>query len=169
MPQNVEIKARVSDMPRLEKLAAALCAAPGEVIVQEDVFFNVPKGRLKLRKFSLERGELIYYERSDSAGPKVSDYSRSFTNEPAALEKILTEAFGVRAVVRKRRTLYLCGQTRIHLDEVEGLGSFVELEVVLGPGQSPASGERIALALMKSLAISPDSLVQGAYVDLLSM
>jgi predicted adenylyl cyclase CyaB len=168
MPRNIEIKARVRDRRRLEQLAAGLSDAPAEVIRQEDTFYNVPHGRLKLRVFSAERGELIFYERPDTSGPKVSDYSIVPTDSPQALHALLAAALGVRTIVRKTRTLYMAGQTRIHVDEVEGLGDFVELEVVLRPGQSHIEGEGIAAGLMNALEISEIDLVEGAYADLAS-
>jgi predicted adenylyl cyclase CyaB len=73
----------------------------------------------------------------------------------------------VRGEARKRRWLYLAGQARIHLDEVEGLGTFLEVEVELQPGQSPAEGERIARELRRGLDVRDDDLVRGAYLDLL--
>ena len=76
-------------------------------------------------------------------------------------------ALGVRGVVRKKRTLYLVGQTRVHLDEVEGLGDFMELEVVLHPGQSDAEGQVIARDLMTRLGVAEKDLLEGAYMDLL--
>jgi predicted adenylyl cyclase CyaB len=70
-------------------------------------------------------------------------------------------------VIRKKRTLYLAGQTRIHLDEVEGLGNFMELEVVLRPDQSDAEGQAIANDLMKRLGVQEQDLIEGAYMDIL--
>ncbi len=83
------------------------------------------------------------------------------------LRAVLGQALGIRGVVRKNRELYLSGETRIHLDGVEGLGHFVELEVVLKPGQSRADGERIAAELMKELSISDADLIAGGYIDLI--
>jgi predicted adenylyl cyclase CyaB len=136
-------------------------------ILQEDTFFNIPQGRLKLRKFDDTHGELIYYEREDTLEPKESFYLRTATTEPDALVETLGAALGLRGVVRKQRTLYLVGQTRVHLDRVEGLGDFLELEVVLEPEQSLESGVQVAHALMQALGISPDNLIPGAYIDLL--
>jgi predicted adenylyl cyclase CyaB len=167
MPANVEIKARVGNPARLKALAEALAGTPGQHIVQEDTFFAVPRGRLKLRKFSSNSAELIYYEREDGPGPKESRYSISRTREPDSLKAVLQVSLGVRGVVRKTRTLYLVGQTRIHLDEVEGLGSFVELEVVMQPSQSHADGVQIARELMGKLNIQESELVEQAYIDLL--
>ena len=166
MPTNVEIKAQVRNLARLKSLTEALALTPSQVIVQEDTFFAVPRGRLKLRKFSSNSAELIYYEREDGAGPKESRYSISQTSEPDSLKAVLKQSLGVRGIVRKQRTLYLVGQTRIHLDEVEGLGPFVELEVVLQSHQSRADGIQIARGLMAKLEIQDADLVEQAYVDL---
>jgi len=167
MPANIEIKARVSDPVRLQARAAALSDVPVQVIPQEDTFFNVPRGRLKLRQVSPEEGQLVYYERPDREGPKRSNYLLAPTTEPESLKRALTAALGVRGVVRKTRRLFLSGQTRIHLDEVEGLGHFMELEVVLTPGQSDADGMAVAEDLMRQLGVEPADLLEGAYMDML--
>jgi len=167
MPRNVELKARAGDPKRVRLLVERMCDGPPRIIAQEDTFFNVPQGRLKLRVFADGRGELIFYERDDSSGPKQSDYVVFPTDDPSGLKAVLEAALGVRAVVRKKRTLYMAGQTRIHLDQVDGLGCFLELEVVLAPGQSAEDGRRIAEALLERLKIGGDALVDCAYVDLL--
>jgi predicted adenylyl cyclase CyaB len=166
MPTNIEIKARVANFPVLQTRAEALSDTPVQVIAQEDIFFHVPQGRLKLRILSPNRAQLIFYHRPDSAGPKRSHYQIFETTDPAGLQSILTAALGVRGVVRKVRSLYLVGQTRIHLDDVEGLGQFIELEVVLHPHQSEAAGRAIAQSLMEKLKINPEDLIEGAYIDL---
>ena len=167
MPRNVEIKARCASLAVVEALAAPLAHAGPVLIQQEDIFFVVDRGRLKLRKFDATHGELIYYERSDTLEPKESQYLRTATVEPDALTEILKAVLGLRGIVRKQRTLYLVGQTRIHLDQVEGLGSFIELEVVLEPEQTMAQGVRIAHELMQTLGIRMQDLIKGAYIDLL--
>ena len=167
MPANVEIKARVRDAVALNAQAAALADGLPALIRQSDTFFSVPQGRLKLREFGDGSGELIFYHRSDVSGPKVSDYRISPTTDPAGLRETLAASLGVAGVVRKRRTLYLVGQTRVHVDEVEGLGDFMELEVVLMEGQSTEEGERIARGLMAKLDVGEADLITGAYVDLL--
>src|SRR5258705_4226611 len=113
MPTNVEIKARVGNPARIKALAGALARTPSQLIVQEDTFFVVPRGRLKLRKLSSTSAELIYYEREDGPGPKESRYSVHPTSEPDSLKAVLGMSLEVRGVVRKTRTLYLMGQTRI--------------------------------------------------------
>jgi predicted adenylyl cyclase CyaB len=167
MPANVEIKAKIGNPSRLKSLVEALACTPSELTVQEDTFFTVNRGRLKLRKFSSDSAELIYYEREDGPGPKESRYTISRTSQPDSLIALLQRALGVRGVVRKTRILYVVGQTRIHLDEVEGLGAFVELEVVMQPGQSQIEGVQIARELMAKLEIQDTELVDHAYIDLL--
>lgn len=167
MATNVEIKARVTDLEALQTRIEAVCEQPVELIIQEDVFFHTPKGRLKLRILSDERGELIYYEREDRKGPKRSEYFISVTAEPRTQLQVLVRSLGVRGIVHKQRWLYWVENTRIHLDVVEGLGSFMELEVVLPSGQSTDVGEKIATELMAELGIDESELVKGAYIDLL--
>ncbi len=166
MPSNIEIKARVHDLAALNARAAALSDTLVQIIPQEDTFFNIPQGRLKLRQLAPDRGQLIYSERNDTSGPKRSNYFIAETADPAALKTALAAALGIRGVIRKKRSLYMVGQTRIHVDEVEGLGPFMELEVVLRPGQSEAEGQAIAADLMNKLNISESDLLEGAYMDL---
>lgn len=167
MPSNIEIKARARNFDEIRRRAEKLSDGPVEVIPQEDIFFNTLQGRLKLRVFSDERGQLIYYTRPDQAGPKRSNYHISHTSDPANLKRVLELAYGIRGVVRKTRYLYLVGQTRVHLDDVEGLGQFIELEVVMQEGQSDAEGQRIAEELIVSLGVESSDLLEGAYMDLL--
>jgi predicted adenylyl cyclase CyaB len=167
MPANIEIKARARDFAALQSRAAALSDTPVQVIPQEDTFFNVPRGRLKLRQLGPDVGQLVFYERPDQDGPKRSNYLLASTSEPTALKTALTAALGVRGVVRKTRLLFLAGQTRIHLDDVEGLGQFMELEVVLLPDQSDTEGQAIAEDLMHRLGVERSDLLEGAYMDLL--
>jgi len=168
MNRNVEIKAKVTDLDALRGRAEKLANEGPAVLEQEDTFFVCPRGRLKLRRF--ERGreaELIYYERPDSAEPKESHYLVHRTSDPDSLRQALGAALGIRGVVRKRRTLYLVGSTRVHLDKVEGLGEFVELEVVLKPEESVSDGVTVARDLMARLGIADAELITGAYMDLL--
>jgi len=167
MPQNVEIKARATDLERIATIAEALAGGPPEILHQEDVFFNAAHGRLKLRIFSEASSELIFYERPDAAGPKLSRYAVAPVASPAALRELLSAALGITAVVRKRRRVSIAGRTRIHLDEVEGLGTFVELEVMMREGEPAGAGEAEARDLMRRLGIRDEDLVTVAYVDLL--
>ena len=165
MPSNVEIKARVSQPERLRALAIALGDGPAKLIRQKDTFYNAYSGRLKLREFDDGTGELIAYERPDREGPKTSRYTISRTNDPGGLHTALTQALGVRGVVAKERTLVFCGRTRIHLDYVEGLGHFMELEVVLADDETEDEGMIVVRKLMAQLEVITDDLIEGAYID----
>jgi predicted adenylyl cyclase CyaB len=170
MPRNVEVKARIDSVEALLPRARALADGPQTQLMQDDTFFDCARGRLKLRDFGDGTGELIHYERPDDAGPKLSDYVRAPTTDPAALREALARALGAASVVdrvRKTRWLLLAGATRIHLDRVDGLGDFLELEVVLSAQQGEAEGEAIALSLLQRLGIAPAQLLRGAYLDLL--
>ena len=166
MAVNIEIKARASDFNRQKTIAETLCKHPGEQIWQEDIFFNISKGRLKLRIFDSGSGELIYYIRADSSGPKVSQYEISVINEPESLKNILTSSLGVRGVVRKQRTLYKIGFTRIHFDQVENLGNFIELEFVMQENINKKEALQTIKNLMEKLEIQDNHLINTAYIDM---
>ncbi len=167
MPRNVEVKARVTDFEGLRRRAEGMSDTPVEILDQRDVFFVVPRGRLKLRIHARDDCELIYYDRSDAAGAKVSEYDIVRSSDPETFLKVLSAALDVRGVVAKRRFLYRIGRTRVHLDDVEGLGTFVELEVVLDEGEPSVGGRRIAEELLVGLGVESAARVCGAYIDLL--
>jgi predicted adenylyl cyclase CyaB len=167
LPRNVEIKARIAGIEALLSRARALAAGEPELIVQDDTFFAAPHGRLKLREFADGSAELIHYQRRDDTAARLSDYVRTPVMRPAALREVLQRALGGAGRVHKRRLLLLAGQTRIHLDRVEGLGDFVELEVVLRDGQSEADGRAIAESLLHELGLARAERIAVAYVDLM--
>jgi len=166
MPANIEIKARTQNFDGLRLRLEAMSGGTGERLLQEDTFFHSPDGRLKLRVLQSGPAQLIHYERPDTEGPKRSSYHVFETGDPGNLKTVLGGALGIRGVVRKERVLFLVGQTRVHLDRVENLGDFVELEVVLRPGQTDAEGREVARTLMLRLGIRETDLLAGAYVDM---
>lgn len=166
MPVNIEIKARVRNLDDLKSRAEAIRDQPAALLIQEDTFFPAPQGRLKLRT-QPDKSQLVYYEREDSIDPKPSNFQLYNTSDPQTLKALLSMAYGVRGVVRKKRWLYMVKSTRIHVDEVEGLGNFMELEVMLVNGETPAEGKAIANDLMQKLGIEPSDLLAGAYMDLI--
>jgi adenylate cyclase class IV len=167
MARNIEIKARVADLDALAARAAAIADGEPVEIRQDDTFFRCDNGRLKLRTHADGTGELIFYRRADRGGPKESFYVLAPTAAPDALREALTLANGQAGRVVKHRTLFMVGRTRVHLDRVEGLGDFMELEVVLADGEPSEAGVREAHELMARLRIPADCLVEGAYHDLL--
>ena len=167
MARNIEIKARVENVAQLTPKVAALATEGPLEIAQDDTFFNCVTGRLKLRAFSNDAGELIFYRRVNQSGPKESFYLRSPTSSPETLRESLSLAYGQIGRVRKYRTLFLVGRTRVHLDRVEGLGHFLELEVMLVGDEPAEQGIREANELMDKLGVEPGQLIDGAYLDLL--
>ncbi|XP_076832581.1 uncharacterized protein LOC143477734 [Brachyhypopomus gauderio] len=167
MPSNVEIKATVRDRKYLTQRAQELSGSDGTVVQQMDTFFKVGRGRLKLRDFLDGSGQLIFYERPDMDGPKLSNYSISPTNDPRGLGRVLSDALGQLGQVKKERRLYMVGQTRVHVDCVDGLGDFMELEVVMKENQTTEEGVTIAHQLMQDLGVKNEDLIDGAYMDLL--
>ncbi len=168
MARNIEIKARIESIESLLPLAAKIANEGPIEIVQDDTFFACPNGRLKLRSFSEHDGQLIFYQRPDSAGPKESFYVISPTSSPDTLRRVLSLAYGESGRVRKHRTLFMAGRTRIHLDKVEELGYFLELEVVLAEGETNEAGISVAHELLEKLSVSMHQLVEEAYIDLLA-
>ena len=118
--------------------------------------------------FSPSQGELIYYERDNISGPKQSNYSILPTDDPIKLKNMFSCALGIQGVVCKKRYLFLVGQTRIHLDDVEELGYFIELEVVMQPNQTANQCLQIANKIMEKMQIQEDDLIDVAYIDLLT-
>ncbi|MBS1271160.1 MAG: hypothetical protein MAGBODY4_00289 [Candidatus Marinimicrobia bacterium] len=167
MPSNVEIKARVTDPDSLQRRLDDITGGIEVIQNQHDTFFHTPYGRLKLRRFPESPAELIYYDRSDAPGPKKSDFRRLFLDDPDYYQKLLSASLGIRGVVEKTRRLYRIGQTRMHLDHVKSLGDFLELEVMLEPGQSTEEGQTVAEKIMDQLKIRKEDLVDAAYIDLL--
>lgn len=169
MAQNVEIKAYLQKPAMLRTRVEELADDGATRLEQEDVFFDSANGRLKLRKFGDGGAELIYYERRDDRGPVESQYMKIPVEDGSRIEAMLSVALGVRGTVRKRRDLYRIGQTRVHIDEVDGLGSFLELEVELDGSQSTEAGREIARGLMDDLGVSDGDLIGEAYIDLLEL
>jgi adenylate cyclase class IV len=167
MGVNIEIKARARDPERQRRIAARLSDSGPDLLEQTDTFFIVQRGRLKVREFASGEAELIQYERPDRRNPSRSSYSIVPVLCPHDLKTALAAALGILGVVRKKRYLYMVGQTRIHVDEVIGLGDFIELEVVQLAGRTDEDAAAIARTLMERLEIRDDDLVDCAYVDML--
>jgi predicted adenylyl cyclase CyaB len=166
MARNIEIKACIDSVQALLPHARALADGPPELIEQDDTFFHAPHGRLKLRVLADGSGELIAYERADGLQARASDYVRVPVADPHAMREALARALGVRGRVRKRRWLLRAGPTRIHLDEVQGLGDFLELEVVMQEGEPDEAGVATAEALIEALGLGQAPRLAGAYLDL---
>ena len=165
---NVEIKARDPDPEATAARCLALGASDEGVLEQRDTYFASRYGRLKLREQDGSTAELIAYRRPDATDPEESAFIRAGTADPDALREALDAALGATVVVLKRRRLFLWENVRIHLDDVEGLGTFVELEALVGPGLNDHdTALRKVQELRSQLAILDDALVAVGYSDLL--
>jgi adenylate cyclase, class 2 len=165
---NVEIKARCGDLARARRAAESLATERLGVDHQVDTYFRTRAGRLKLRESSLSGGQLVPYLRADEPGPRRSDYRVVPLDDAPGLKRLLSRILGVHRVVRKEREIFLCGNVRIHLDRVEGLGHFVELEAVFdGSPAAEAEEQRKVERLMRELGIAEQDLVDVSYEGLL--
>jgi predicted adenylyl cyclase CyaB len=167
MRRNIELKARLSDPSAAQAIAAQLCNGQFETQRQTDTYFHCPSGRLKLREINGREAQLVWYQRPDQSAAKGSDYLLVPVAEPALLHAALSGALGVRGVVRKTRRVYLYQNVRIHLDEVEGLGSFLEFEAVLDDGMSDEAGHAQLAQLRREFGLSETDLLAGSYGDML--
>ena len=171
MPRNIEVKASITSVDDLLPRACVLAGGQAERIEQDDSFFRVAQGRLKLRQFADGSAELIHYQRPDTESAKASDYVRVPVPDPATLREALARACGLLGRVQKTRWLLIVEQngfsTRIHLDRVQGLGDFMELEVVLKDGQTDVQGSQVAELLMQALGLAGAPRLAGAYLDML--
>jgi len=164
---NIEVKARCADFAPIEARLSELEAGPAGTFEQSDTYFRVSQGRLKLRELAPDEGQLIQYARTDTPGPKRSEYRIAHTSDPGSMRAILADLVGIWLEVRKTRRIWLWENVRIHLDEVAGLGRFVELEAVTEDRGERESRARVE-QLMAELSIDPGDLVPGSYSDLLA-
>ena len=164
--KNLEFKANCNSLDVLRGRLASLQAEHRRTMKQLDTYFNVPQGRLKLREINTDKAELIYYERSDLAESRYSNYQICDIPEPVAFKQIATMALGMKGVVEKKRELWMFGDTRIHLDEVRNLGQFVELETVIRD-QTEEEAQVEHQLVKGALGIKEKDLVSVSYSDLI--
>jgi len=128
--QNIEIKARCADASFIRQFLIDHMAEFKGVDEQTDTYFNVNTGRLKLRQGNIENS-LIFYNRENIAGPKMSQVNLFQVNHDSdLLKQVLVNANGIKVVVKKKREIYFIDNVKFHIDEVEGLGAFVEIEAI---------------------------------------
>ena len=166
--RNLELKSHCPNLAAAERAAQTLGATFQWTQSQTDTYFHAAHGRLKLREQDDRPAELIAYDRPDHPDVRASDYTLVPVPDSALLRSALGRTLGVRVVVAKRRTLYLWHNVRIHLDDVAGLGTFIEFEAVLeGLAEDEAvSAERLD-ALIAALALHEEDRVSRSYSDLL--
>jgi adenylate cyclase class 2 len=165
--RNLELKAHDRDPARSLQVCQKLGAEDGGTLAQRDTYFEVPRGRLKLREEPDALAQLIAYERPDLAGHRESRYRLVEVPEPAALRATLASVLGVKVVVTKARRLFTFEGVRIHLDRVDDLGNFIEFEGVAADGDDPASFKGLLDDLRGSFGIRDEDLLRESYSDLI--
>lgn len=166
--QNLELKARYPDLQAGRRIALQCGARPVGLEHQRDTFFACPVGRLKLRQSSRTGATLIWYNRPDRPEARTCDYLLVAVADGPALAALLDRALGTRLVVEKQREVFLWENVRIHLDEVRGLGQFLEFEAVLGPDHSADDGRQKLVRLTEAFGIRPADCIDTSYADLLA-
>jgi predicted adenylyl cyclase CyaB len=164
--RNLELKSRYRDLARAREVVARLGARTGGTELQRDTFFAIGSGRLKLREIEGQPAVLIWYDRPDRAGFRQCNYHLVPIPDPAAMKALLTAALGVRTEVCKRREIYFWHNVRIHLDDVAGLGTFIEFEAVLSPADDEYISQSRLDELCRVLTIDPAESLAGAYADM---
>ncbi|MEA2194534.1 MAG: hypothetical protein QOG42_968 [Solirubrobacteraceae bacterium] len=163
--RNIELKAIDPDPERSLAVALGIGASDEGILRQRDTYFRVSTGRLKLREEEPGGARLIQYERADGGEARESRYRLVPVSDPETLRAALDASLGTLAIVEKERRLLLWRSVRIHLDQVNGLGTFVELEGV-APGHSDLSGEHDEVAqLIAALEIGPERILHDSYAD----
>lgn len=165
--KNLELKARVADLGVAEAQARALGATDGGLLRQVDTYFVAPQGRLKLREINGVEAQLIGYDRPEAGATRWSRFRVVAVADPSGMKALLSEALGLRGVVTKQRHLYLWDDCRLHLDQVEGLGSFIEFEV-LSKGDDASDRSRMD-ALMRHFGLEERDAIRASYSDLLGL
>lgn len=163
---NIEIKARSARTGAIRDFLLSNGAAPKGTDRQTDTYFNVANGRLKLREGNIENN-LIYYEREETGGLKQSDVEMIAVHEGPALKSMLSKSLGVKAVVSKTREIYYIGNVKFHIDAVEGLGSFVEIEASNKSDDVPEERLKEQCAFyMNAFGVRGEDLVNASYSDM---
>lgn len=165
--ENIEIKARVKD---LEQVRSRVLAESDEYIGldhQIDTYFKTKSGRLKLRESTLSGSYLIIYNREDTHAPVSSNYHMLVVEEPEGVKEMMEKLLGLHRVIRKKRDIFLYRNVRIHLDQVEQLGNFLEMEAVIDEKYHDETEEKEKIfRLMKILEINVEDLVSESYENL---
>lgn len=166
MGKNIEIKAFCTNLKLFKSKLLQLPVTFEGVDFQTDTFFNVPHGRLKIRESSLYGNLLIPYWRSDQEGPKKSDYELIPISDARKIKILFSKILGIYGEIKKKRQIYLFENVRIHLDDVEKLGKFIEFEAVVDDDNAIGENKDKIEWLINYFNIDPSQWVGSAYIDL---
>jgi predicted adenylyl cyclase CyaB len=162
---NIEIKARASSLQDLRAIAQSLATKHLGMDNQVDTYFETKAGRLKLRESTLSGAYLIPYLRPDTSGPKKSDYDRLTSEDGKKTKDLFSKILGTIKVIKKSRDIYLINNVRVHLDDVEGLGTFLEFEAVYEDSSQECSEREKITELLKAFNIQDQDLITHSYSD----
>ncbi|MBI4547902.1 MAG: class IV adenylate cyclase [Ignavibacteriae bacterium] len=165
MPKNLEVKVTISSFNKALDIARSLGASYVGEIHQVDTYFGVQQGRLKLREANDKNAELIFYDRDEHSTQRVSYFQIYPINSPQQLKQILAEALGNLAIVEKKRKVFLYDSTRIHIDDVKGLGGFLEFEVPIHTTLESAT--KVMNYLIDQFRIDESDFISVSYLDLM--
>ena len=168
MSENIEIKAICHDLNATERRIREITRRSPNDDYQVDTYFNVTHGRLKLRESTIDGNYLIPYVRADEAGPRRSQYAKISVDNPELVKELFSMLMGTHIVVSKKRKIYIDDNVRIHLDQVENLGTFIEIEAVMDKNNNDKQVEiQKVHRLMNLIGISEADLIPFSYESLL--
>jgi adenylate cyclase, class 2 len=164
---NVEIKAKCNDAEFIRDYLLSNGAEFRGLDEQTDTYFNVENGRLKLREGNIENN-LIWYQRVNQPGPKNSNFHLVKIADTKSLKEVLSKAIGIKVIVSKKREIYYINNVKFHIDEVPGLGSFIEIEAgnILADLSQQELKEQCNF-YMKEFSVEIEDLVDTSYSDML--
>lgn len=164
---NIEIKARTEKAAQIRQYLTNKGAEFRGIDRQTDTYFNVSNGRLKLREGNIENN-LIWYQRNNQPGPKQSDFLLTPVSDAATLKQSLSNALGIKVIVVKKREIYFIGNVKFHIDQLEGLGSFVEVEASNKTEDLPVEKLQEQCEYYRvAFEIKDEDLLQYSYSDML--
>jgi len=165
--KNIELKFRCKDFIHALKAVKILSAINKGVLKQTDIYFNIKPGRIKLRTINKTEHQLVYYKRANFKSARVSNYFIEEINHPNRVKNILESIYGIKAVVIKKRRLYLYKNCRIHIDEVNGLGKFIEFEVVCLNIADEQNASRLMDFMKREFKVITNNIIKNSYSDLI--
>jgi predicted adenylyl cyclase CyaB len=169
MAKNLEIKAFCPDLEETEAIVKKIATDFLGLDTQTDTYFYTKSGRIKFRESSLSGFYLIPYLRPDQTDAKLSLYAKIDVLDAANVKSLFEQLLGVQSIVKKKRAIYLYENVRIHLDEVEGLGTFLEFEAVFDDKNNfdeEKQKDKVDY-LMQKLDVKKEMLIAASYENLL--
>lgn len=164
MKRNYEIKCKLSDRKAVERIVNAVKSYSHSVEKQTDIYYKADTGRLKLRIINDTEGSLIFYDRGEKTGKRISKYIISKTKDHKELDSILRKQFKILVVVTKKRDIYIRENVRVHIDSVKGLGRFLEIEIIY---ENLSKAKEQMKELVSKFQLNENKFLKGSYSDLL--